>query len=73
MFHIKTSKELSNKGLKEEAKKALIWLKEHGYLDLFKEKLITIGKSVAFNFCSTYLGTEFCTNAVEGLAKLLGL
>ena len=59
--------------LRDAVKKAVNWLKENGYYDLLKSKIIELGKGAATAFCSTYLGPEFCANAVEGVSKLAGL
>ncbi len=59
--------------LTDAVKNAVNWLKENGYYDLLKSKIIELGKGAAIAFCSTYLGPEFCSSAVEGVSKLAGL
>ncbi len=59
--------------LSDAVKHAVNWLKENGYYDLLKGKILEIGKAAATAFCSTYLGPEFCANAVEGVSKLAGI
>ena len=56
--------------LKKAVKKAVDWLKEHGYYDFIKNKIKELGKAAAVAFCSNYLGYEFCSNAIEGVSEL---
>ena len=65
-------KKIWNK-LRDAVKKAVNWLKENGYYDLLKGKIIEMGKAAATAWCSQYVSAELCSNAVEGVSKLSGL
>ncbi len=59
--------------LRDAVKGAVNWLKENGYFDLLKGKIIEMGKNAATAWCAQYVGAELCSNAVEGVVKLAGL
>ena len=59
--------------LRDVVKSAVNWLKENGYFDLLKNKIIEMGKTAATAWCSNYVSAELCSNAVEGVVKLAGL
>ena len=57
---------------KDKINKILDWLKENGYYDIIKKKIIELGKNGAIALCSNYLGQELCEKAVEAVCKYLG-
>ena len=51
----------------KQVQRAYNWLKEHGYLDLLKEKFESLGKDEALEACKKWFSNRICAVIVNQL------